>query len=71
MHSSLPTQRSGLERLLKISLVADRAKQRGGLRGKLQAASCAVQAAFTFGHLYLLPVKKQELPQTIRMEPVW
>ena len=30
-----------------------------------------VQAAFTFGRLYLLPVKKQELPQTIRMEPVW
>jgi magnesium-protoporphyrin IX monomethyl ester (oxidative) cyclase len=66
-----PAFRSALERLLKISLVADRAKQRGGLLGKLQVASCAVQAALTFGRLYLLPVKKQELPQAIRMEPVW
>lgn len=66
-----PAFSRSLERLLKISLAADRAKQRGGLLGKLQVASCAVQAALAFGRLYLLPVKKQELPQTIRMEPVW
>jgi magnesium-protoporphyrin IX monomethyl ester (oxidative) cyclase len=66
-----PAFRSGLQRLLDISLAADRAKKRGGLVGKLQVASCAVRAAFTFGRLYLLPVKKQALPQTIRMEPVW
>jgi magnesium-protoporphyrin IX monomethyl ester (oxidative) cyclase len=52
-------------------LKADLAKKRGGLVGKLQVAACGVQAALTFGRLYLLPVKQQALPQTIRMEPVW
>jgi magnesium-protoporphyrin IX monomethyl ester (oxidative) cyclase len=66
-----PAFRRGLERLLQISLKADLAKKRGGLVGKLQVAACGVQAALTFGRLYLLPVKKQALPQTIRMEPVW
>jgi len=66
-----PAFRRGLERLLQISLAADRAKKRGGLLGKLQFAVCGAKAAITFGRLYLLPVKKQELPQTIRMEPVW
>ncbi len=66
-----PAFRRGLERLLQISLAADRAKKRGGLIGKLQVAVCGAKAAITFGRLYLLPVKKQELPQIIRMEPVW
>jgi magnesium-protoporphyrin IX monomethyl ester (oxidative) cyclase len=30
-----------------------------------------VQAAYTFGKLYLLPVKKNELPADIRMQPTW
>ena len=66
-----PAFRRGLERLLQISLAADRAKKQGGLMGRLKVAARSVQAALTFGRLYLLPVKKQALPQAIRMEPVW
>ncbi|WP_439607994.1 magnesium-protoporphyrin IX monomethyl ester (oxidative) cyclase [Hydrogenophaga sp.] len=66
-----PVFRRCLERLLQISLAADRATQRGGVVGRLQRAVCAVQAAWTFGRLYCVPVIHQELPKDIRMEPVW
>jgi magnesium-protoporphyrin IX monomethyl ester (oxidative) cyclase len=66
-----PVFRRCLERLLQISLAADRATQRGGVVGRLQRAVCAVQAAWTFGRLYCVPVIHQELPKAIRMDPVW
>jgi hypothetical protein len=30
-----------------------------------------VQAALTFGRLYLMPVKRHDLPVQVRMAPAW
>ena len=66
-----PVFRASMDRLLKLSLAHAAAKARGGIIGRLQAAGLAVQAALTFGRLFLLPVKNNTLPAQIRFEPVW
>ena len=66
-----PVFRRCMDRLLAISLENDKARERGGVVGAVQRASCAVRAFFTFGRLYLVPVIQRELPKDIRMEPVW
>jgi magnesium-protoporphyrin IX monomethyl ester (oxidative) cyclase len=66
-----PVFRASMDRLLKLSLAHAAAKARGGIIGRLQAAGLAVQAALTFGRLFLLPVKTNTLPAQIRFEPVW
>jgi magnesium-protoporphyrin IX monomethyl ester (oxidative) cyclase len=66
-----PTFRACMTRLVELSVANAAAQQRGGLWGMAVRAVTAVQAFFTFGRLYLLPVKKQALPAEIRMQPVW
>ncbi|CAN5338454.1 magnesium-protoporphyrin IX monomethyl ester (oxidative) cyclase [soil metagenome] len=66
-----PVFRAGMDRLFEISTAADRAKQRGGLIGKLQQGACAVRAALCFGRLYLLPTVRHELPREMRVAPSW
>ena len=66
-----PVFRQCMERLLQISLAADRATRQGGVMGRLRRGVCAVQAAWTFGRLFLVPVIEHELPKDIRMDPVW
>ncbi|MBW0170523.1 MAG: magnesium-protoporphyrin IX monomethyl ester (oxidative) cyclase [Hydrogenophaga sp.] len=66
-----PTFRACLARLLSISQANDRAVARGGVVGAVQRGVCAVQAFFTFGRLFLVPVKQHELPKDIRLDPVW
>lgn len=66
-----PVFRRCMDRLLAISLENDSARERGGVVGAVQRASCAVRAFFTFGRLYLVPVIQRELPKDIRLEPVW
>jgi magnesium-protoporphyrin IX monomethyl ester (oxidative) cyclase len=66
-----PRFRAGLERLRKLSLQIDAARARGGLVGRLRQAGCAVAAAATFARLYLLPVKRNELPRQARLAPAW
>jgi magnesium-protoporphyrin IX monomethyl ester (oxidative) cyclase len=60
-----------MTRLVELSVANAAAKQRGGLIGLIGRAVTATQAVFTFGRLYLVPVKKQALPDDIRMQPVW
>lgn len=66
-----PTFRACMDKLLAISLANDKAVARGGLVGTLQRGVCAAKAFFTFGRLYLVPVKQHELPKDIRLDPVW
>ena len=66
-----PVFQACLKRLLQLSQKNDLAKARGGVVGKLKSAGYAVQAALTFARLFLVPVKKQDLPATVRCEPVW
>ena len=66
-----PAFRAGMDRLCSISAAAERAKQRGGLVGRLQQGLCAARAALCFGRLYLLPTLKHELPREMRVAPSW
>ena len=66
-----PVFRAGMTRLVELSIANAKAKERGGVIGLIGRATTAVQAVYTFGRLYLLPVKKNELPADIRMQPTW
>jgi magnesium-protoporphyrin IX monomethyl ester (oxidative) cyclase len=66
-----PRFRAGLERLSRLAARSEAAKARGGIVGRLQQAGVALAATVTFARLYLLPVKRSPLPETIRMAPAW
>ena len=66
-----PAFAAGLERLRLLSAAADRAKARGGIGGALERGWRALQAAATFGRLFLLPVRSHEMPSSVRVEPAW
>ena len=66
-----PALRAGMDRLFRLQVAADNAKARGGVIGALQRGACVVAAAFTFGRLYVLPVKRHALPAQVRVAPAW
>jgi magnesium-protoporphyrin IX monomethyl ester (oxidative) cyclase len=66
-----PTFRRGLERLRTLSVSMAAAKARGGIFGTLQRIGYGAAAAATFARLYLLPVQRHDLPEQVRMAPVW
>ncbi|MFN7643011.1 MAG: magnesium-protoporphyrin IX monomethyl ester (oxidative) cyclase [Burkholderiales bacterium] len=66
-----PKFRAGLTRLHQLSEAAEAAKARGGVVGAIKRAACAVGAAATFARLYVLPVKRNALPEQVRVAPAW
>lgn len=66
-----PAFRAGLERLFRIQTAMSAAKARGGVVGRLKQAGLAAQGLLTFVRLYLLPVRRHELPMQVRVAPVW
>jgi magnesium-protoporphyrin IX monomethyl ester (oxidative) cyclase len=62
---------AGMERLLAASRGLEAAKARGGLAGALARARHGAAAAAAFASLYLLPARKNRLPETARMAPAW
>lgn len=62
---------AGLRRLCVIQDEANAAKARGGVVGRLLQGVAAAKAAWVFGRLYLLPVKRAPLPSQIRVQPSW
>ena len=66
-----PAFRAGLARLWTITQARAAAKRQGGVLGSLKRAGLALAAAATFGRLYLLPVKRADLPATVLLAPAW
>jgi magnesium-protoporphyrin IX monomethyl ester (oxidative) cyclase len=66
-----PAFRAGMERLFSLQLQINAAKAQGGVLGKLKQGWLAAQGLATFARLYLLPVKRHDLPAEIRMAPAW
>ncbi|MEO0617962.1 MAG: magnesium-protoporphyrin IX monomethyl ester (oxidative) cyclase [Pseudomonadota bacterium] len=62
---------AGLERMLEIDDAIKAAKKRGGLVGRLRFGWQVARAATTFARLYMLPVKRNELPESPRLSPAW
>jgi magnesium-protoporphyrin IX monomethyl ester (oxidative) cyclase len=66
-----PAFRQGMSRLAAINTRMTMASERGGVWGKLRQGWCALQAAAVFARVYCIPVKKQALPVSVRVQPTW
>jgi magnesium-protoporphyrin IX monomethyl ester (oxidative) cyclase len=66
-----PAFRGGLERLRKIAAASDAARACGGVIGALKRLGLGIAAGAVFGRLYLLPVRRHDLPAQVRMAPAW
>ena len=58
-----------LKRMNAAFLDMDAAKKQGGVVGKLNGWGAAAKAALAFASPYLIPVRKQDLPANVRLEP--
>ncbi len=66
-----PRFRRGCERMNRAAIAMDAAKKRGGVGGLLGRVSAGASAAWAFASLYTLPVKRNEVPENVRMEPAY
>ena len=66
-----PAFAAGLERLRRITVAKGQARKQGGLIGRIKGAGLTAAAAAAFLRLYLLPVEKNAIPQTVRLSPAW
>jgi magnesium-protoporphyrin IX monomethyl ester (oxidative) cyclase len=66
-----PAFKAGLDRLLMINGRIAAATKQGGVVGKVKKLGWNLAAVATFGRLYLMPTKKNELPAQVRLSPAW
>jgi magnesium-protoporphyrin IX monomethyl ester (oxidative) cyclase len=66
-----PAFRPCLQKLLRIAEEAEADREAKGLGAGLRKAGRAIRGALAFGRLYFIPVKENELPKTIGLQPVW
>ncbi len=66
-----PGFRAGMTRLFAAQTGINAAKAQGGLAGLVKQGFWAAVGVLTFARLYVLPMKRHELPADIRMQPVW
>jgi magnesium-protoporphyrin IX monomethyl ester (oxidative) cyclase len=71
LDTDAPAFRAGLSKLFEVQTAMDAARARGGLMGKLSLARWAAVGAATFLKLYMMPVKRHELPANVRVAPAW
>ena len=58
-----------LKRMNAAFIAMDEARKQGGIGGKLKGWGAAAKAALAFASPYLIPVRKQDLPANVRLEP--
>lgn len=61
----------GLRRLQMLAMGIDTARRSGGIRGRLRSIGCHLQIAATMVRLYLLPARRNQIPEKSRLEPAW
>ncbi|MBU3724027.1 MAG: magnesium-protoporphyrin IX monomethyl ester (oxidative) cyclase [Burkholderiaceae bacterium] len=66
-----PRMHQGFEKLLQISDQVAQAREQGGVIGRIRHAWHGLRAAAVFGRLFLLPVRRHELPREVRLAPTW
>ena len=66
-----PDFRKRLLRLNAITRKMEDAHQAGGLSGKLKKGLLGIAAGYNFLRLYMIPTKKNEIPETSRLQPIW
>jgi magnesium-protoporphyrin IX monomethyl ester (oxidative) cyclase len=66
-----PRFHKGLEKLRLINDAVEAGRQQTGIAARIKRSGYALSAFATFARLYTMPVKRNELPQQIRMQPVW
>ena len=66
-----PAFRAGMTRLVTVQAGINAAKAQGGALGLVKQGYWAACGLATFARLYVLPVKRHDLPVEIRMAPVW
>jgi magnesium-protoporphyrin IX monomethyl ester (oxidative) cyclase len=66
-----PKFKAGLERLRLINDEIGNAQKTPGFMGRMKRLALGAKAGATFLRLYFVPVQHNELPQQIRLEPVW
>ncbi len=62
---------AGLERLRQINDQVNAAQKVTGLAGRAKRTALGVSALTAFARLFFMRARKNELPQQIRLEPVW
>ena len=66
-----PRWKPNLRRMNSAFIAMDAAQKQGGVAGKLKGWAAAARAATAFASLYLIPVKTNELPASVRLEPAY
>jgi magnesium-protoporphyrin IX monomethyl ester (oxidative) cyclase len=66
-----PAFRAGLERLRRIAEASAAARAQGGVLGALKRVGLTAAAALAFGRLFVLPAKRNAVPERIRLAAAW
>jgi magnesium-protoporphyrin IX monomethyl ester (oxidative) cyclase len=66
-----PSFLRGLDRLWRIAEGMEKAKQQGGVVGKVKQVGYGIAAAANFAWLYVKPVVPNEVPAKVRLAPAW
>ncbi|MCG6884305.1 MAG: magnesium-protoporphyrin IX monomethyl ester (oxidative) cyclase [Silicimonas sp.] len=66
-----PAWQRNLEKLQRANVRIARAKEVGGIGGKLSQLGGSLAAASAFAALYFIPSKKHRVPENVRLEPVY
>jgi magnesium-protoporphyrin IX monomethyl ester (oxidative) cyclase len=66
-----PALVEGFRRMERINRKMQASGAKGGLSGRLGKAWWGCAAGLNFVRMYMIPTKKNELPETSRLQPVW
>jgi magnesium-protoporphyrin IX monomethyl ester (oxidative) cyclase len=66
-----PKFRALLEKMRTISAGIDATRAQGGALAAVKRFGLTMAAGVTFARLYLHPVERNELPASVRLQPVW